>query len=368
MSFSQIRGPLANAVSNTYLEARSLFLNTATDLACEIESYKNPHVTGINGEDLFCDVALYGAKHASKKIIISSGVHGVEAYCGSAMQILLMQQLMPHNIHKDIQLIFVHAINPYGFSHYTRNNENNIDLNRNFIDFSVSRIATEEETRFIDQAYPEHWKSADLTDILKNINQYIKLHSWTDFQGKMTQGQYHWPQAPYFGGHTASWSNQAWREICAKHAKHCNKLIHMDLHTGLGPKGACELIYTGKPENLELTKKVFPNGQVIAPGSADSSTPDISGPLCCGLLDCNPAALCVALEFGTVPIDTMLSTVIEANWLYNNPDCAASLKAEIQEKTLAAFFIDEQQWLEDVWEKSKTYFDDALQHLAETES
>ena len=32
---------------------------------------------------------------------------------------------------------FLHALNPYGFSHLRRTNEDNVDLNRNFRDFST---------------------------------------------------------------------------------------------------------------------------------------------------------------------------------------------------------------------------------------
>ena len=35
-----------------------------------------------------------------------------------------------------VAVLLVHAVNPYGFSHLRRANEDHIDLNRNFLDFS----------------------------------------------------------------------------------------------------------------------------------------------------------------------------------------------------------------------------------------
>src|SRR3546814_14782870 len=32
-------------------------------------------------------------------------------------------------------MLFIHAVNPFGFAHMLRVNENNVDLNRNFVDF-----------------------------------------------------------------------------------------------------------------------------------------------------------------------------------------------------------------------------------------
>jgi hypothetical protein len=33
----------------------------------------------------------------------------------------------------DVTLVFIHAVNPYGFHHDRRVNEDNIDINRNFL-------------------------------------------------------------------------------------------------------------------------------------------------------------------------------------------------------------------------------------------
>lgn len=363
MTFSQIPGPLGHACKPNYLEARALFLETATNLGCTFDHFHNESVSGIAGEALFCDVARLGPDSASRKILLSSGVHGVETYCGSAMQILIMQNLVSHIDFDDLQIIFVHALNPYGCSNYTRNNEDNIDLNRNFVDFSQAQTSSLEQKQFKEQAYPTNWIGSDLTRVLEKVERYIAANGAEKFQTMMTQGQYLCEQDPYFGGNAASWSNKVWADICHKHCGPDVNLVHLDFHTGLGPRGACELIYTGSPENYQRAENAFISGKLIAPGAQDSSSPSISGPLCCGLLTTNPDALCVALEFGTIPIEAMLGTLIEANWLHNNPDCDAETRQRIQDKTLNAFFIPETDWLEQVWDMTESYFMDALHSL-----
>ncbi len=74
---------------------------------------------------------------ADRLFIISSGTHGPEGFSGSACQLaLLNDELSRRASERGIALLLIHAVNPFGFSHLKRTNEDNIDLNRNFNDFS----------------------------------------------------------------------------------------------------------------------------------------------------------------------------------------------------------------------------------------
>ena len=69
--------------------------------------------------------------------MLTSGTHGIEGYCGSGCQVGLLRD---HAFLEAVRLariavLFVHAVNPHGFSHGRRVNEDNVDLNRNFRDF-----------------------------------------------------------------------------------------------------------------------------------------------------------------------------------------------------------------------------------------
>src|SRR5262249_18467176 len=86
---------------------------------------------GPKGEELGLDIAWFGEPVPRRVLLHSSGVHGVEGFTGSAIQLQLLNHLptLPH----DAALIVGHVVNPYGMVWLRRFNENNVDLNRNFL-------------------------------------------------------------------------------------------------------------------------------------------------------------------------------------------------------------------------------------------
>src|SRR5262245_61953501 len=93
----------------TYAAAREAFRAAATARGLKIQSHRNP-VPGAAGEDLTTDVALLGPADASRLLIVVSGTHGAEGFCGSGIQVgwLAAAHAMP----ADAAILFVHAINP----------------------------------------------------------------------------------------------------------------------------------------------------------------------------------------------------------------------------------------------------------------
>ena len=83
------------------------------------------------------DVARIGADDADALLIVSSGCHGVEGYCGSGAQVALLHDdaFRAKARHAGVALLFIHALNPWGFSFGRRVTHEGVDLNRNFIDF-----------------------------------------------------------------------------------------------------------------------------------------------------------------------------------------------------------------------------------------
>ncbi len=116
--------------SATYSEARNKFLNACADRSLTVKSHLNDRAKGAEEEDLFMDVTRIGPENASKILILSSGTHGGEGFCGSGIQVGLLREGFLKELPADTAVILIHAINPYGFSHVRRVNEDNIDLNR----------------------------------------------------------------------------------------------------------------------------------------------------------------------------------------------------------------------------------------------
>jgi hypothetical protein len=81
---------VAAAFSRSYGEARQKFLQAAADAGLQVESKPHP-LPGRHGEPLAMDVAREGDPGAARLLIVSSGCHGVEGYCGSGVQVTAMR-------------------------------------------------------------------------------------------------------------------------------------------------------------------------------------------------------------------------------------------------------------------------------------
>ena len=84
------------------------------------------------------DVARDGHPSADKLLIVSSACHGVEGFCGSGVQVAALHdaRVARARARRGVAVLYVHALNPYGFSHIRRTTHENVDLNRNFHDFT----------------------------------------------------------------------------------------------------------------------------------------------------------------------------------------------------------------------------------------
>src|SRR3989338_7176475 len=121
---------------DSYMEARDLFRDIAERKGATLDRYVLPGFKGINGEELSIDVAIFGNLAAKKSIVIASGIHGTEGYAGSGIQNLLMDNGFFQELGPDVKVVLIHSVNPYGFSHGRRVNENGVDLFHNIRDLS----------------------------------------------------------------------------------------------------------------------------------------------------------------------------------------------------------------------------------------
>ncbi len=92
---------------------------------------------GPDGGDLSTDVAWIGPRDAERVLVMISATHGVEGFCGSGAQIDWLNRGEAARLSTGFGALLVHAINPYGFAWLRRVTHENVDLNRNWIDFAA---------------------------------------------------------------------------------------------------------------------------------------------------------------------------------------------------------------------------------------
>ncbi|MEN7341749.1 MAG: M14 family metallopeptidase [Pseudomonadota bacterium] len=351
--------------SATYAEARSKFLAACADSELSIEHHRNPRANGARGEALFTDVARIGPADAHRTLALISGTHGVEGYCGSGAQIGLLRSGAFDALPPDTSVLLIHALNPYGFSHDRRVNEDNIDINRNFIDFTSAYRPQSHYHEIHDHLVPDDWRGPARASADDKLSAYIAARGMCAFQAAVTSGQYDNPDGLFYGGSAPSWSNAVIGTVLTDHVAAARAVAVIDFHTGLGPYGHGELIAIGNEAQKTLSATIYGN-QVTDPESGTSSSAPLDGMLAHGIAArlTDTQLSFITIEFGTYDIDTVLTALRGDNWLYqkaamSNPH-AESIKGEIRR----AFYPDVPDWKGLVWSRSLEVTELALEGLA----
>lgn len=257
MGVNGIEPGWAKAFSGDFAEARDKFLNAATTAgAAHLESFDHP-LAGPDGERLACDAAIFGDPAARHLIVTVSGLHGVEGWAGSACQVAWCCEDQAARLPADVAMLHIHAVNPWGMAWDRRQQEDNIDLNRHFVDFGNLPDDSEYAEHVADvmcpDSDPEARRAADarLVDFLQRAG---RRHYGMVLQG----GQYHYPDAPSFGGTAPSWSHEVLDRILATHCARAERVVVCDFHTGYGPYGyGIPLWHLGPGPQLDKARLLF---------------------------------------------------------------------------------------------------------------
>lgn len=221
---------------NNYQAARQKFLKAATQAEAKITSYPHPTEKDPQGNTLYVDVAYVGSPTASRVHFAISGTHGLEAAAGSAVQTAWLSDYAAKKkpLAADTAVVFLHVINPYGFAHTTRTTENNVDLNRNFIDHDAKSIENKDYAALHYALILDQWDEAHLEVLDQQIQFFKEKYGEDAYFNARVKGQYDFPEGVAFGGNKREWSNIILEQIIHEHLAHAKQIAFIDWHTGLG--------------------------------------------------------------------------------------------------------------------------------------
>lgn len=348
----------------SYLQARHAFVRCAAERGATVTPLHNAIGKGASDESLFMDVATLGRASGTNVIVVSCGTHGIEGFAGSAILVGLLKAGIAELLPRDTVCHLVHAVNPFGFSWHRRVNEDNVDLNRNFIDSFRPLPSSDEFCKFRDFASREIAERR-ATDDVEAAERYLREVGEHAYQRSLTMGQYVDKAAIYYGGREPAWSNRAWRRFLSDALPGKSLAIHMDIHTGLGPYGTETLIYTRSPQDpgFDLAGSCFGTDELLVPG--ENLTPEVSGPIpsSFGVYEKDMPVIGVAPEFGTVPLNEMLDVLIEENALWlsgcrSGPDRRATIG-----RMMECFCPDDRTWRLGVWRQFARRVGQAVEFL-----
>jgi hypothetical protein len=341
----------ASPFSSHYSGARELFRAAAISAGAEVESYPYP-AKGPRGEELTTEVAWIGPREAKKVLVTVSGTHGIEGFAGSAAQVDWLQRgewkkLQVEGKFTDSAAMLVHAINPYGFAWRRRVTHENIDLNRNWMDFSLEPQRRTDYDELADALCPTQWTVDAQKQTLQVLQTFIANHGMRRFVTAVSGGQHDHPKGLFYGGTAPSAARLTLTKIFAERLKRAQDISIIDFHTGLGPPGFGELMTTVPAGSAEFARaREWFGISVIPVGTAASASAAIGG----DWISHTPALLpharvtAIAMEFGTVPDMLVLQALRADNWLhaYGNPDGPEA--TAISQQITNAFYLDDDVW------------------------
>ena len=180
--------------AQTYTEARAKFLAAATAADLAVQSHPHP-LRGRDGEALAMDVARCGPADAPAVLLVSSACHGVEGFCGSGVQNALLSDAGFHAAAAaaGVAVLYIHALNPWGFSWWRRTTHENVDLNRNWQDFSQPLPANADYDELAHLLVPPAWPPAP--QVQAAIDAFVARRGAMALQTAVSGGQHRHPKA-----------------------------------------------------------------------------------------------------------------------------------------------------------------------------
>ena len=355
-----------------YPTMRVEFLEAAKAAGAEIVEYRHP-LPGPHAEALATDVALIGSRNATRLLIVNSGTHGVEGAYGSAAQLAWMRRHTPWHLPENVAVLLIHLINPWGAAWSRRVNEDNVDLNRNFIDWSQPRPenpgypALHPALTFTDLDGPDRARARDAYEQAQQ-----RAGGYAGLASTIEAGQYTHPDGLFYGGDGAVWSNLTLNRILSDFASGAEDVVVFDLHTGAGPYGYPALLSVAVEDHagLDWGKALYgPALSVVLTGAGKTTDSGIAATATGYVSDAvrrgmpRARVLPLVIECGTLPGEEVNDTVRADNWLHLHGDVASAQGQQIKDNLRHAFIPADPAWQTQVLAVSLSCFDRALADL-----
>ena len=348
---------------NSYDEIRSHLKERVAELrkngiAVEVNEY------AVDEKDNLYIDNIYLPSNSEKEnlIVLTTGVHGMEGYIGSVMLDVFFDEIYPNIDTEKTGILVVANVNPYGMKYMRRYNENNVDLNRNFIldweNFDLSSNKDYPEVKEFLQPEGEignaFWHEAGFyLSLAKEA-----LTKGTDkVSDALLTGQYEYSQGVYYGGNgdeiSTAYLKGVFNDCLDNEYKN---IVHIDIHSGYGPRYNMVIFNSVYETMTEAeTKEAFGYDYVISHDSESfyATTGDTTDYFyrLAESKGSEKELFSTCFEFGTIGdsfIDSILSLkyTIDENRQHWYPSNNKITSEVVQENYYELFYPTETKWRE----------------------
>ena len=345
--------------SDSYQSARQNFLQRASAVQAEIK-------TSYLSEGLAIDSAIIGSGRSA--LVLTSGLHGVEGFFGSAVQCCLLEHVLLQKIPKNLRIVLVHALNPYGFENIRRFDENGVDLNRNFLladqPYRGSPPGYQKLNTFLN---PD---SAPIAYEVYRLRAATKIlqYGLPALKEAIVGGQFDYPKGIFFGGDAPAVATEYVINHCEDWAGDAESVAHIDLHSGLGEYGSYKLLVNSGAGSEEHNwyAELFNEEVIGSLQASDDTAYHVTGSMG-GWLERyfkNRKYYFAGAEFGTYGPVRVLGAIRAENRVHHYASSNSSVFKAAKAELLECFYPKDSLWRNQVVASSMQIVTSVMNKLA----
>ena len=262
---------------NEYDEVRVHLAEKIEELKADghiVDVYSHP----VNAEDgLYIDNYYIAATKEQKNLIVlTTGVHGMEGYIGSVMLDVFWEEVYQELDPETTGILVIANVNPYGMKYHRRYNDNNVDLNRNFIlDWDSFDMSVNKDYPLVEDFLGPQKKMGNIfwheVSFYGSMIKTLLGNGVDSITNALLGGQYEYPEGVYYGGQGDETSTTFVKEVFEQTLlSGYENIVHLDIHSGYGARYRMVIfnsIYDQMTE--EETMAAFNYDNVIAIDSED---------------------------------------------------------------------------------------------------
>lgn len=349
----------------TYDECRAQFRKRADLAGLEVQA-EPITARGPSGQELTVDIVAVGAEHAPARraLVVLSGVHGVEGFVTSAMQGDLLARIDPARLPGDITLVLVHSVNPWGMAHGRRQNESNVDLNRNWGRDRGEPRHNDAYDEVHALACPDTPDPPSVEQLLADAAALVEARGQEWLREAITRGQYRHADGLHFGGDRLEESTAILERVVVPRLRGVGDVLVVDLHTGHGPYGELVTLSdrpTGSAQDLAL-RSLFDTVESTVPSSDGETSRLKAGPIARGIADdlAGSDGVVATIEVGTAGDLEQLAATYREQWVHRRGDLADPDHRAIRWTYRCCFTPDDPEWEQAALASGRRHLDAAM--------